>query len=398
MLKKVDFLAGGTTYIISSILVYSALAVGCKLLPPPVVELNPSQSVSQTFFYWDGNHYRNIAKNGYSYSPNRPSEVAFFPLYPYAARALTACTCLGISSALILLSNIFLAGCFVLLHAYTRTRFPDQPRMPAVCLIVFAVYAPTLFFHLPYSEPLFSFLVLLALLAFHRNSSMVILAVIVGAATAARPVGICLFPLIFFASSRYGGTRLRVLGRAILYTPLAAWGLLCFILLQWLLFSEPLAFIHTQHYWRTQFPVGWADKISSLLVLEPFWGAFDSSSHFYWKQFDKSLSPILSLVVFNRLAFAAAFSLLYIGFHSKILNTPEFMVSLFFILLPYITKGYDNSMISMARFTAVIFPLYGVASRLLLHLPHFLAIIVILLLLMQLLAFSALFGAGYQIY
>lgn len=398
MLKKVDLLAGGVGYLASSIIVCCSITAGCKLLPPPVKELNPNRSVEKTIFYWDGGHYRSIAANGYSYSPDRPSEVAFFPLYPFAARALSGCAGISISAALIAISNCFLLGSFVLLHAYARARFPDLPDMPIACLIAFTLYSPVLFFHLPYSEPLFVFLTLLAFLAFHHNSSLGTLAIIIGAATATRPVGICLLPLIGFASYRRGGSRLHVLWRACCYMPIAWSGLLCFMLLQYLVFSEPLAFIKTQYYWRRQFPIEWPDKLSSLAVFEPFWGVFDPSSSFYWQRSEKWLHPGLSLVIFNRLAFAFTLVLLYIGFNLKLLTSPELVISFLLILVPYITKGYDNSMTSMARFTAVVLPLYFVAGWLLLRLPRSLAITLALLSCLQLLTFAALFGAGYEFY
>ncbi len=153
MLKKRDFLAGGVGYAISTILVYSAILAGCRWLPFPVKELNPDRSIMKRLFYWDGGHYRRIATNGYSYTPNRPSDVAFFPLYPLTAKLLARCTGMNISIALIAISNCFLAGNFVLLHAYARARFPGQSGMTAACLLTFALYAPTLFFHLPYYSP-----------------------------------------------------------------------------------------------------------------------------------------------------------------------------------------------------------------------------------------------------
>ncbi len=217
-------------------------------------------------------------------------------------------------------------------------------------------------------------------------------------ATAARPVGICLLPLIFFASARLGGTRSRVFWRAGCYMPIASSGLLCFMVFQYLSFSDPFAFLRTQYYWRSQAPTDWCDKLYSLLSLEPFWGAFDSASSFYWRTSDSWLPSVLSLVVFNRLAFALALGLLYAGFSSKLLNSPELVLTFLLILVPYVAKGQDNSMTSMARFSAVAVPLYCVAGWLLLRLPRSLAITLAVLFCLHLTIFDVLFGAGYQIY
>lgn len=398
MLKKEDFVFGGIGYVTSSIIVYTAIACGCAYFPHPVEELNTNRSVMSTLFFWDGGHYRRIAIEGYSYAPNLPSNVAFFPLYPYLAKAIANLAGINTSFSLLLLSNFFLAGSYTLIHAYARLRFPDQPKMPIASLMAFALYPPTTFFHLPYSESLFIFLILLALLAIHYNCSIGMVAFIIGAATAVRAVGLCLLPLLIQASYHRGGTRLHILLRGCFYVPVATYGLSCFILLQYMLFSEPFGFVYAHHYWCTQPPTDWPDKLYSLLVLEPFWGAVNRSSPFFWWRTDNWLPAYLSLSLFNRIAFAFSVILLYIDCLSNRLSRSEWLSCLLLIMVPYFARSYDTSMTSMARYTAVALPLYFVAGRLLLHIPRSLAIAIVFLSFLLLITFASLFGAGFAIY
>ena len=43
------------------------------------------QETAASVMCFDAEHYRHICENGYSYSPERASEVAFFPAFPLAA-------------------------------------------------------------------------------------------------------------------------------------------------------------------------------------------------------------------------------------------------------------------------------------------------------------------------
>lgn len=398
MLAKVDIWTGGVAYLLSSVVFFSGFVAGLYCIPPAVPGANADRSVFQALFHWDAGHYRQIATHGYTYTPGRASDVAFFPLYPLTAAALAGGLALSVSAALLVVASGCHAASFVLLHAYVRVRFPGQKAMPAACLAAFALYAPTLFFHVPYSEALFVCLSLLTLLAVQHRLPLGLLAVLIGAATATRPVGVCLLALLFAASARRGGSRWRQWGRGACYVPLGVAGLLGFILWQYKVFGEPWAFLKTQDYWRTQYPVVWPDKLVALLVGEPVWGAFDPASPFYWQRFEHFVPPTLSLIVFNPVAFVGALALWWLGWHARLLTPAELILSALLLGVPYLTKGYDNSMFSMARFTIVVVPLYSVAGKLLLGAPRWLGVLAALLSGAQFLAFTALFAAGYLVF
>lgn len=69
---------------------------------------------------FDGRWYRQIAVEGYSYDPNRRSNVAFFPVYPLLARGVIWLTGLRAEAALLVVSNLSLLVALWLLARYTR--------------------------------------------------------------------------------------------------------------------------------------------------------------------------------------------------------------------------------------------------------------------------------------
>jgi hypothetical protein len=67
-------------------------------------------------FRWDSNWYGRIAQQGYEYLPDKPSSVAFFPLYPICLRAVGAMTGAQVTLAGFLVSNTALVGAVILLR------------------------------------------------------------------------------------------------------------------------------------------------------------------------------------------------------------------------------------------------------------------------------------------
>src|SRR5205085_8121294 len=88
---------------------------------------------------YDGGWYQAIINEGYSYRPNDPSNVAFFPAYPMLAKIIVELTGCRTVYAMLLVSHLFLAGAFVLFHAYLQQRFPEQPEHVFASLLMFAL-------------------------------------------------------------------------------------------------------------------------------------------------------------------------------------------------------------------------------------------------------------------
>src|SRR5262249_11568609 len=148
-------------------------------------------------------------------------------------------------------------------------------------LLSLGLMPATLFFRMTYSESLFVLLTVLTLLAMTRRWPLLVIALIVGLATAARPVGVGLLAPFLLHCRHRSGTSGEFLLRAAFLVPIACWGVAAYALYQGIRFGEPLAFVHTQVNWGI--PSGsWSEKLLTLVSGEPIWRVYIYGSPFYW--------------------------------------------------------------------------------------------------------------------
>ena len=117
---------------------------------------------------FDSGWYRDIALDGYGPPPppGHESEHAFFPLYPYAARALHLATGLGVLRSLLLVSYAaFLLALPLFLEEARRRGAPTDPWKALPFLLL---YPSAFFLQAAYGDALY---LLLALLAFRELRS-----------------------------------------------------------------------------------------------------------------------------------------------------------------------------------------------------------------------------------
>jgi hypothetical protein len=319
---------------------------------------------------WDGQHYGQIAVEGYSFDPDRPSNITFLPAYPLLARLVIWTTGWDAEAVLVALSHSCLAGTFVLLTAYAsgRKSTKNANRIEYV-LLAFGLWPTGCFFRMAYSESLFVLLTILALYGMQRRWSPLSLALIVGFASAARPVGVALLcPLVVHLWNRYQSHNTRLLALATT-VPLAVWGLVAFLVFQWAVFGEPLAFLQTQVHWRMRPPTPLGTKLVALFTLEPIWSVYQSTSPSFWGRFDPNGVAVCSLQFANPIIYLFAVFLLILGVWRGWLTRVETAVAIPLLLMPYVTNSYDMCMSGMGRFTCVIFPLAFVLAELLARMP-----------------------------
>jgi hypothetical protein len=229
------------------------------------------------------------------------------------------------------------------------------------------------FFRLAYSESLFLFLAILSMYAMQRRWPLLSIAIIVGAATASRPVGVALLcPLTLYIWSRQATLKVRLI-RLAWAAPIAVWGLGAFMLFQWAVFNDPLAFVQTHVNWRMRPPVPFFDKLTGLITLEPIWSVFTPSSPAYWRHLDPHGHPLFSLQAANPIFYGLAVVLVILGGWKRWLTRCELAWAIPLLLIPYLTNSYDMCMSGMGRFTGVVLPLYIVLGHLLSRLPVALA-------------------------
>lgn len=344
---------------------------------------------------WDGRRYWQILERGYYYDLARQSNVAFFPLFPLAAGALAGLTGIGVTFSLFLTSHVFLAASFVLLAVYLRGRNHADDRVNFHALLIFGLWPTTFFFRMSYSESTFLFVTLLTLYAMRRQYPTIVIALLAGLATAARPVGVALLlPLAdhVWQRTRHAG---RFVGRMAYLGPVACWGLIAFMAYQYAAFDEPLAFAKTQALWHDRPLVSPLEKAQALATLEPLWSVYVPSSPAYWRNHARDESAVFSLQFANPLFFVAAAGLLALGAQRRWLSRPELLLSAGLLLIPYVSRSYEMCMASQGRFTAVIFPVYIVLGHLLARAPAWASGVCYAVCAVFLAGYAAHFAAGY---
>ncbi|HQR46485.1 MAG TPA: mannosyltransferase family protein [Thermoanaerobaculia bacterium] len=202
---------------------------------------------------WDAGWYISIAEGGYGPPPRAFGEEtnhAFFPLYPLLMRLLARTTGLETSAAGNLISAAALLGAVLLFAASVRTRWGEERVRPA--LLALLAFPTSFFFLAVYTESLFLFLALLAVVAVDRGRP--------AAAAAAgylagltRITGVVLAPYLALSSlvrSRRAG---RGWARALLAATLTGLppllGFLTFCAYFEVRFGDPLLFTKAQHNW-----------------------------------------------------------------------------------------------------------------------------------------------------
>jgi hypothetical protein len=342
----------------------------------------PFNDLAPHFARWDGIHYAAIVDNGYEYHRESPSNIAFFPAYPILGRAV-AMTGVSSRAALLIVAQLFLIGSFLLLALYA-----DE--CASMTLMAFAFWPVTFFLRMTYSESMFVFLTLLSMLGIKRGWSPILVAVLVGAATATRFVGVALLlPLAMYTYRSSRWYHWPFVGA------LSVWGLVAFMAWQYVEFDTPLAFAQTQDNYRIREAIDWPAKLAKLATLEPFIAHFDSSSDGYWNRSLDQVNALFSLRFANPLYLLAAVALLVIGWKNRWLDGYELALAAGLIAIPYVGRGYDFATASQGRFTAVVFPIYLVLGRLLEAMPQPLAMLLVVTSALFLIAYSMLFSAGY---
>ena len=300
------WLSAVTYWYLTGLLAALGFSFGLYLVRPASGSLPENRDWLDAFTWMDGRWYKQIATQGYEYDPDKGTNVAFFPVYPLLGRAVMAVPGLRAEAALLIVSNLSLLAALAILAFYVRDRYPDAPAELADYTVLAAALFPTgCFFRFAYSESTFLLLLVLAMYAMLRRWPLWAIALLIGLATAARPVGVALLApfaihLVRRSSSPSGKGRVResaveeadaprsrfglLCARLALYLPLASWGLGAFILYQYFAFGEPLAFVKVQTHWGT--PASWPEKLLVLETLGPVRSVYDPGSSAFWMRRD----------------------------------------------------------------------------------------------------------------
>ena len=381
-----------TTMVVFDAVLFSVMFCG-RLSHP---EIN-SPGLMQGLSGWDGVWYQRIVDHGYSYDSGVRSSVAFFPLYPLAGTLVRSFTSLPADCALLLVSQISLLASFIFFSKYIICR-GLQPAESSVALLAFGLWPTTFFWRMTYTESLFVLLLVLVLLGLRQNWPILIVALLVGAATATRATGVALaLPFAYHVWTTYRHSTLKLISRGLVFGCLSCWGLVAWMAYQQIQFGTPFAFMNTQAHWGIRTTLPFTERLFSLVIGEPIWSVYVPSSPAYWARFEPANVPALfSLQFANPIFVLIAVGLVILGARRGWLNTHEILLSAGLLLIPYVTHSYQTVMMGQGRYASVVIPVYIVMGRLLAQCPPMLRSLLFAMSACMLAAYSALFAAWYR--
>ena len=367
-----DLLTGVATYAITAVPVLAGLALATT--PGILPREGPIPGVLSCCCNYDGTHYWNIIDHGYWVSNDDQSPIAFFPGYPILAALVAWATGSGAKLALVATSNLALVAALALLSAYLRARYPDEPAATRIASVALVGFWPVgFYFRMAYSESLFLAMMVLLLLGLTRRWPVWVLALLAGAATGVRAVGVAasaaVMVHVLWDGSR-GPLRARLALAAVL-APLTCWGLLAFVAFQYFAFGNPLAFAEAQRHWRhyTPAPGDLGPKWLRLALAEPIWNVYVPGSMRNWTLVDRHGNPALGLAFWNPIVFVLSAAAVAFGWLRGWLTHAEAALGAGLLLVPYLSRADEMSMVSQARFASVAVPAFVVFGRLLGRLP-----------------------------
>jgi hypothetical protein len=365
-----DLLTAMVFYYLTTLIVFFGVEFGyhyvktCTLHP----DHKTRTDVLSCYANWDGRWYQRIATEGYTYDPNSMSSVAFFPLYPLLASGIHHSTGMRSEWALLIVSHLALIASYYLFLRYLRIRRESQGSEKVVQygFMAMVFFPTTFFFHMTYTESLFLLLLLATLFAIRLEKPLLLIAALIGLATATRPVGVALGPVFVLHLWNVSRSKTDFFLKSLIYGPICLSGLIAYMTYLGWIFSDPFAFAQTQKHWAMQHDItSLGDRLWCLITLQPLTDNFDPENPAYFGRPRNGLVDWLNIRLINVAYFLLAVGMITVGSIKKWLTRDEIILSLFLLLIPLCTNGIVQGLTSHARFIAVIFPIYIVMGRLL---------------------------------
>lgn len=398
--RKEDFLTTLVYYYISTLIVILGVEFGHHYVS--LCTLHPSHStrtdVLSSYANWDGEWYKRIATEGYSYDPDRMSSVAFFPLYPTIASPMVKLFGLRSEWALLIVSHTALFCSYFLFLRYLRVR-TDQPMSEehvqgSFTALVF--FPMTFFFRMTYSESLFLLLILSTLMAIRLKKPLIIIALLIGLATATRSVGVLLGPVFVVHLWNESRSRREFFLRCLSFGPICLLGPIAYMVFLDLEYSDPFAFVQAQENWLVRHDLTtWGDRLWCLVTLQPILDNFNPDSVAYFGLPHNGILDWLNIRILNVGYFLFAVAVIGLGSLKKWLTRDEIILSSLLLMIPLLTNGIPHAMTSHARYMAIVFPFYIVLGRLLSDLGRQFATISVAIMTLLLFIYSSLFASWY---
>jgi hypothetical protein len=384
---------------LTSLVVFAGASFGLSFIRPLAVATDSkAEGMLGALTANDGLWYCRIAREGYSFDPNTKSTLNYFPLFPLLGYCFGRLTGVSVELALVAVANIGFASAAAIFAFYLQVRCRVlRPGLAQWIMIAFCLWPVSLFFRTAYSESVFVFMVVLAFTAMCLKWHPVVIALLIGAATACRPVGVALCPVfILYLWERRPALKV-VVGQFLVYSPLTVWGLMAFLFYQHLVFGDVFAFNRSQEV-HSLLHLGWTERLLRSVILEPVWSKYLPESPAWWERREPVQICIFSLDFANPIYFVVTVGLIAYGRYRKWIDDKETLFSAGVLAISYFAQGHRFMMMSQGRFAATCFPVYIVMGHLLARMPPPLASLLLALSACMLFAYSALFATWHRIY
>ncbi len=284
---------------------------------------------------WDSDWYGSIVQHGYYLRAGLQSNVTFFPLYPLLWKMVALVTKWPNHISALVVSNLLTLGSFVIFYRWLSVIWGEVIAKRG--LMALAVFPTSFFLISVYSESTLLFLVV-SMFLFVERGKWRLAAFMALLASAARPVGIFLWPVLFclwFFKKKNNKTINKVDSLSIIILPPI--GLLLFSFYLWVEFGDALAWLHGQgNYGRNLiFPhrLLYAYVVNIIVRGE------------YWV---RHLAEMAALVL-----------VIFCLPKLKKIN-PAYVL---FAILNLIPSLFSNTLTSIQRFVLVIAPIFIVVAR-----------------------------------
>jgi Gpi18-like mannosyltransferase len=289
-----------------------------------------------SFFRFDSAWYNEIIQTGYSYNPEKQSNVAFFPLYPILVKAIASLTSLNVPISGLLLSNLCLI--LALFFVYKISNIYLNKRGCEKVLILMLVFPTSFFYSCFYTESLY-LLTTAACFYFFLNKKYFWSGFFGFFASLTRVTGVIIF-LAFAIELLWKYLKKKELPRReSLFLLLIPCGLIAYMVFLAWKFNEPLAFIKVQDLW------GRDERVFPLITLINYW---KNINFIFPKDANNAVRLLNTFFSFSFLG------ILLFSLVKKPLNISLLIFAFLSFFLPLSTGTTE----SMMRYMMTIFPIF----------------------------------------
>lgn len=294
---------------------------------------------------FDANWYLTVAQNGYTFKEGERSNIVFFPLYPLLIRSISFFMEGNIALAGILTSTLFaLLSCW-LLFLFTKKEYGEQTAWRSI--FFFLAFPASFFLISIYTESLFIFLSLAAFFC-ARSRRWFCATLCVALLTATRVTGLAIIPALALEYAMQNGYSLRsMFTKQTLLFFLMPLGFFLFLGYQWIAFGDPLLFLNGQGAWQRNASFSPTSIISKIQQ--------------YIHEFSLVANPNSPMPLATRWIDVTFFILFILGIIFTYFKTsaPLALFSAGLLAIPLVS----GSLLSMARYMFVAFPLFIAAGK-----------------------------------